>query len=124
AEELEILRALLAQVQAGEGQVALVGGDAGAGKSRLVRELAQEAAGQGVLVLHGGADPTVDAPYKPFVEALEFLVNVSEPTALKAYVGTAGRDLARPLPHPGTPGGADGGPRGARPPPPSPRPRP
>ena len=41
----------------------LVGGEAGSGKSRLVREFAAEAAARGALVLYGACDAVVRAPY-------------------------------------------------------------
>ena len=79
--ELATLRSLLRRAEDGHGQVALVGGEAGVGKSRLVRELAREATERGTLVLYGGADATANAPYQPFVEALEFLSRVSDAEA-------------------------------------------
>jgi DNA-binding SARP family transcriptional activator len=97
--ELDALRGLLARAEAGEGgQVALVGGEAGAGKSRLVREFARGAADGGAIVLYGGADATVNAPYQPFVEALEFLLRVSDAEALMASLNGGRRELARLLP--------------------------
>ena len=68
----------------GEGRrAALIGGEAGSGKSRLVRELAREAAGEGALVLYGACDPAVHTPYRPFVEALDWLVRSSDPDTLR-----------------------------------------
>ena len=97
--ELTMLRSLLDLAEDGEsGQVAVVGGEAGSGKTRLVRELARDAADRGTLVLYGGSDPVVNAPYQPFVEALEFLVRVSDPTALDRCLGTGRAELARILP--------------------------
>jgi predicted ATP-dependent serine protease len=52
----------------------LLGGEAGSGKSRLVRELAHEVACEGVLVLYGACDAVVQTPYRPFAEALDQLV--------------------------------------------------
>ena len=46
------------------------GGEAGSGKSRLVREFAAEAEAAGALVLYGACDAVVRAPYGPFAEAL------------------------------------------------------
>ena len=78
--ELERLRALLPRADGEERRIVLLGGEAGSGKSRLAREFAAEAAGEGVLVLHGAADAVVRTPYGPFVEALEPLVR-DEPRA-------------------------------------------
>ena len=72
--ELATLRALLPHLE-GEGRrAALIGGEAGSGKSRLVREFAREAAAQGACVLYGGCDAAVHTPYGPFVEAIDWLV--------------------------------------------------
>ncbi len=66
----------------GEGRrVALVGGEAGSGKSRLVREFAHEAARDGALVLYGACDAVVRTPYRPFVEALDQLVRIDRSRA-------------------------------------------
>lgn len=70
-EELLQLRSLMPWAE-GEGRrVVLVGGEAGSGKSRLVREFAAEAAAAGALVLYGACDAVVNPPYAPFAEALE-----------------------------------------------------
>ena len=68
--ELVTLRSLVPWAP-GEGRrIALVGGEAGSGKSRLVREFAGEAAESGANVLYGACDAVVHPPYGPFVEAL------------------------------------------------------
>ena len=96
--ELATLRALVPRLH-GEGRrIALVGGEAGSGKSRLVREFAREAAADGVLVLYGACDAVVRTPYRPFVEALEQLVRGSDAAALREDLGPAGGELARLLP--------------------------
>jgi predicted ATPase len=83
----------------GEGRrVALVGGEAGSGKSRLVRELAQEASRDGVLVLYGACDAVVHTPYQPFAECLDQIARVSDPAELRFDLGTTGGELVRLLP--------------------------
>ena len=68
--ELVTLQSLVPWAE-GEGRrIALLGGEAGSGKSRLVREFATEAAEGGALVLYGACDAVVRPPYGPFVEAL------------------------------------------------------
>ena len=97
ARELAALRALVPRAD-GEGlRFALVGGEAGSGKSRLVRELAHEAAAD-TLVLYGACDPVVRRPYGPFVEALEQLVRRLDMETLRDALGTAGGELSRLLP--------------------------
>src|SRR4051794_7205685 len=95
--ELALLRTLI------PGEVeslrfALVGGEAGSGKSRLVREFAHEAARNGALVLYGACDAVVQRPYRPFVEALKQLVRTADAATLRADLGPAGGELTRLLP--------------------------
>jgi DNA-binding CsgD family transcriptional regulator/tetratricopeptide (TPR) repeat protein len=98
ARELETLRALLPRGEEDETRVAVVSGEEGAGKSRIVRELAHEAASSDVLVLYGACDAVVRAPYEPVVSALEQLVRVTEPDVLRADLGTTGGELTRLIP--------------------------
>jgi DNA-binding CsgD family transcriptional regulator/tetratricopeptide (TPR) repeat protein len=98
AAELEKLRTLMPRAE-GEGRrVALLAGEPGAGKSRLVREFAAEAAAEGVLVLCGACDAAVQTPYRPFVEALDQLLRVTDPDQLSAALGGGGSELLRLLP--------------------------
>ncbi len=84
----------------GEGRrVVLLGGEAGSGKSRLVREFAAEAAQSGALVLHGACDAVVHAPYGPFSQALERLAAVLDEDELRAALGSSGGELMRLLPN-------------------------
>src|SRR5580765_4161236 len=108
--ELTTLRSIIAQAAESDGgRVALLSGEAGSGKSRLIREVSSEAAERGTLVLYGGSDAVVNAPYQPFVEALEFLVQVSDPEALDDCLGTGRGPLARILPELGPQAGARAG---------------
>src|SRR5215204_6600191 len=96
--ELATLQALVPDAGSEGGRVALLAGEAGSGKSRLVRELAQDAAADGALVLYGACDAVVRTPYGPFVTALEQLVRVSDSDVLRADLGTGGGQLTRLLP--------------------------
>jgi DNA-binding CsgD family transcriptional regulator/tetratricopeptide (TPR) repeat protein len=96
--ELAALRVLVPREAGERGRLALLGGEAGSGKSRLVRELAHEVAGVGVLVLYGACDAVVHTPYRPFAEALDQLVRGTDPDVLRADLGGAGGELARLLP--------------------------
>ena len=96
--ELATLRALLPGAASDGGRVALLAGEPGSGKSRLVRELAQDAAADGVLVLYGACDAFVRTPYGPFVTALEHLERVTDPDVLRSDLGTGGGELTRLLP--------------------------
>jgi DNA-binding SARP family transcriptional activator len=101
--ELATLHSLLERVEDGRGQVALLGGEAGSGKSRLVRELARGAAEEGVVVLYGASDAAIDAPYQPFADALGFLLRLAGPEAVRDALGGDVWELARLLPELGSP---------------------
>src|SRR5436305_8193449 len=70
-DELGRLLALLDDAEAGRSVVALVSGDAGVGKSRLVAEATRLAAGRGFTVLSGQCAELGDSvPYLPLADAL------------------------------------------------------
>ncbi len=100
ADELAALGALLDRVLAHEAAFAVIGGEAGVGKTRLIRELADQASGAGFLVLTGqcvelGAE---GLPLAPLVDALRTLTRTVRPDVLAEVVGPAGPGLARLLP--------------------------
>src|SRR5271157_3024987 len=96
--ELAILRMLIPRAEGEALRFALVGGEAGSGKSRLVREFAHEAGADGALVLYGACDAVVRRPYRPFVEALDQLVRSTDAATLRANLGAGGGELSRLLP--------------------------
>jgi len=70
-EELGRLLTLLDDANAGRSVVALVSGDAGVGKSRLISEVTNLAAGRGFTVLSGQCAELGDSvPYLPLADAL------------------------------------------------------
>jgi DNA-binding CsgD family transcriptional regulator/tetratricopeptide (TPR) repeat protein len=101
-EEVASVAALMGRAQAGEPAFALVSGEAGVGKTRLVSELAALASSAGFLVLTGqcvelGAE---GLPLAPLVDALRALARTMRPEALAEVLGPAGPGLARLLPSP------------------------
>jgi DNA-binding CsgD family transcriptional regulator len=69
--EIQALESALAGALAGQGGCAVITGEAGIGKSRLMRELARLAVGRQVPVVMGRAVPaSASAPYRPVTEAL------------------------------------------------------
>ncbi len=82
--ELAALFALADRTKNGEGQVALLSGEAGVGKSRLVTETKTYAAAQGFLLLQGNCFPTdLTCPYAPLLDLLRSLF-ASHPAATLA----------------------------------------
>lgn len=95
--ELARLEWLWAGVDAGH-RVALVSGEAGAGKSRLVAELAHRVAGRGGLVLYGACDPTSELSYQPVTEALSDLFRHAGAELSAGDLGFAANELTRLFP--------------------------
>jgi DNA-binding SARP family transcriptional activator/type II secretory pathway predicted ATPase ExeA len=98
--ELTALRAALEGAESGAGGFVVVSGEAGAGKTRLIRDVAQDAARRDMLVLHGSSDPAVMTPYQPVREWLAFLLRVCDRHALDECVGDERLRLLLELTHP------------------------
>ncbi len=82
--ELTTLRLLADRAKSGQGQVALLSGEAGIGKSRLVVEVKTTAASHDFLLLQGSCFPTDHAiPYAPLLDLLRSFLN-SHSSALPA----------------------------------------
>jgi DNA-binding CsgD family transcriptional regulator len=78
--ELAVVHDVLVRGRDGCGSVVLVMGGAGIGKSRFVQEVADQAAGAGLVVLRGRATMAVNPePYRPLAEALAAGVRASGP---------------------------------------------
>jgi predicted ATPase len=106
-EEIASLTALLEHARDGEPGFAIVAGEAGVGKTRLVTELAGQAADSGFTVLAGhcvelGAE---GLPLAPLIDALRTLARTTARTELADVLGPARRGLGRLLPEL-DPGGA------------------
>jgi predicted ATPase/DNA-binding CsgD family transcriptional regulator len=75
--ELDILRTLIDQTKAGRGQVVLLSGEAGIGKSRLVTEIKEHGALHDFLLLQGSCFPTDHSiPYAPVLDLLRSFLMV------------------------------------------------
>ncbi|MGH9270496.1 MAG: BTAD domain-containing putative transcriptional regulator, partial [Ilumatobacteraceae bacterium] len=85
-DHLAVLHRRWSDVIAGDRHLALLVGEAGAGKSRLAARFAAEAHEQGGIVLWGRATPEAIVPFEPMVEALR--------TALRTVSAEAGRRVA------------------------------
>ncbi|MBU0494608.1 MAG: AAA family ATPase, partial [Chloroflexi bacterium] len=83
----------------GQARVALVAGEPGIGKTRLLNEMAARAARAGTIVLHGGASEAEGMPpYLPFLEALGRYIRATPPDRLREQAGPAAPFLAGILP--------------------------
>ncbi len=84
--EVEDLVKSFHRAQAGEAQLALVGGEQGFGKGSLLRELERLAKSRGALVLHGRFVERVDPalPYQGFGEAFREYLDADSAKATKA----------------------------------------
>jgi predicted ATPase len=92
------LRRLLDRMLTGHGDVALVGGEPGIGKTRLARELLREARQRGCLCLTGHCDEMAGAPpFAPFIETMEEAVRIG-PQAVRAALGDVAPEIATIVP--------------------------
>jgi predicted ATPase len=98
--ELESLAGGLERVLAGEQVTVLVGGEAGVGKSRLVRELIDRARTAGARVLVGGCVELGGGgiPFAPLVDMMRALAGELSEEQLDAVLGPARADIGRLVP--------------------------
>ena len=85
------LQALLERLDraiGGTGSLVLIGGDAGVGKSRLIRDLKHEAASRPVRMIEGRCTSTESSvPYAPLMNALRFRIEKGEGEAIAQMLG-------------------------------------
>jgi len=100
SEELTWLSAALAEARIGQPAVALIAGEAGVGKTRLVEELIREATESQARVLVGGCVELGGEgfPFAPVVDALRTLAADLPPQQLDEVLGSAREELSRLLP--------------------------
>jgi predicted ATPase/DNA-binding SARP family transcriptional activator len=97
--ELDHLEALFHEVvDSGARRLVVIAGEPGIGKSRLAAKLAVDARANGALVAYGRSDEGLEAPFQPFVEALEQLVAATDIDVLLASLGVRARRLTPLLP--------------------------
>src|SRR5215207_2266845 len=94
------LRRAVDEALAGHGGLALVAGEAGVGKSRLVAEIGGEAEARGMRVLTGHCvDMDSAPPYLPYVELIEQAISCPRsPLALRQALGDVAPEIARIAP--------------------------
>lgn len=102
------LRALLDRAIAGESVAALVAGEAGVGRSRLVQQVVRIARNSRVRVLSGMCGAGCEGlPLAPLMDMLRAVARSTFAEELDRCLGPARRELARLLPEldPGAEGG-------------------
>ncbi|HEV2217100.1 MAG TPA: AAA family ATPase [Candidatus Dormibacteraeota bacterium] len=98
AELSQLEDALLSAVR-GDGGVVVLGGEAGMGKSRLVRELSRRAERLGCVVMTGAcSEAELSLPYLPFVEAIGNHLSRQDVPALRLRLGPAADELGQLFP--------------------------
>lgn len=96
--ERAALAQLWGEVRGGALRLALIGGEAGVGKTRLSTHLALTAHGEGATVLYGRCDEDLGVPYQPWAQALRHLVGEAPQPLLRAHVERHGGELTRLAP--------------------------
>jgi predicted ATPase len=104
--QLAELAGAFAAARGGVPATVLLGGEGGAGKSRLTAEFAGQARSQGARVLIGGCQQfgTEALPFAPFAAVIRTLVREDGAAALTELLGGRTGEIARLLPELGPPG--------------------
>src|SRR6266496_1970876 len=97
--QLTTLQQRISHAKGSKGGLALISGEAGIGKSRMVAEAKTYATTQGFLLLQGNCFPTdLTCPYAPLLDLLRSLVASNPKASLTAAVETLARDIFPLLP--------------------------
>ncbi len=97
--EFAALSLLVKQAKGGQGHLALIAGEAGIGKSRLVSELKALAVDQEFLVVQGACFPKdLTYPYAPLLDLLRSLVASNPKASLTAAIEALAHDIFPLLP--------------------------
>src|SRR5215471_5775884 len=97
--ELDALLHVAADVAAGAGQTVIVAGEAGIGKSRLIREFGTRLEGDGWVFLRGSCfERDRLLPYAPFLEVLHAALASLSAAEVERCLGPSLPELARLLP--------------------------
>jgi len=96
--ELERLKGLLRRINVGQGSAAVLCGEAGVGKTRLVEELALVAVEAKMLVLSGRCDAEGSLPYQPLLEQIEDATRRLPQKEFREAMGENASELARLAP--------------------------
>jgi class 3 adenylate cyclase len=97
--EVTELEDALLDANRGDGQIVLLAGEAGVGKSRLAAELERRARKIGMTTLSGGcSEADLALPYLPFLEALGNYLTGANVEKVRRDLGSLSRELAHLFP--------------------------
>ena len=97
--EMAELRAALDAAMVGRGQMVMLSGEPGIGKTRLAQELASRAESLGAQVMWGWCYEHAGAPpYWPFVQPIRAYIESADPRQLSSQMGSGGAAIAEILP--------------------------
>jgi DNA-binding SARP family transcriptional activator/tetratricopeptide (TPR) repeat protein len=96
--EMQQLEAAYNDAAQARASVAVVSGEPGIGKTRLVSSWATSAYTQGAIVLYGRCDQQLGLAYQPWIEAMTHLVAHAPDALLADHVARHGPHLARLVP--------------------------
>ncbi|HVN89060.1 MAG TPA: AAA family ATPase [Candidatus Binataceae bacterium] len=97
--ERALMRQWLERARNREGRIVVVSGPPGIGKTRLSREVGEEARRLGFIPLAGNCYDREDSvPFEPFVELLEAAIRSQSPEIIRTSLGNEAVELSRLLP--------------------------
>ncbi|HMN29980.1 MAG TPA: AAA family ATPase, partial [Caldilineaceae bacterium] len=97
--EVDVLETVLRTVRQGQGQIVLLAGEAGVGKSRLVAELRQRAVLDHWTILAGHCfERDVVFPYAPLIDALRAFIWPHPAAVVADLLGVLAAELVKLLP--------------------------
>ena len=95
AAELAAFEQAWERVESSNRQAVFIGGEPGAGKTRLAAEVAATLADHDVAVLVGSSTADADVPYAPFAEALDRLLTANPAGSMADLLAETGPQLRR-----------------------------
>jgi DNA-binding CsgD family transcriptional regulator len=97
--QIAAIRAVLDRVRGGSGQVALIVGEAGVGKSRLLREMTDAAREGGFFVLRGASfESERSIPYAPLLDLVRLFASSSSAALVAHVLAPAASELVAMFP--------------------------
>ena len=93
------IRRILARGREGSGSVALIVGEAGVGKSRLLRAMTEEARSSGFFALHGACfEAERSIPYAPLLDMVRLFSGSASPAVVAHVLAPAASELVTLFP--------------------------